>query len=466
MRRYFFIIFFIFLFSSLNAYANIDVVYPRSPITSTGASKIFIFGNTDSSSKFYINSNPVPLWNNNFFVQTYPLNYGENIFVLKSVLNGKEESKTYIIKRIIPKSNSLKPPAFVQSDGYLYAEIIKENATVREKPTINSKRIVDLPKDIVLFLCGKQGDYYKIAEKGETQYWIHKSNIEKPISVSKKITPFIKRITKSEDKLYNYTKFELSFPAMYKVNQINQSLVLTIYGIPMKDKDGNILPNFKYQKIFDKTILGYDCYYERNVLILRDYKIPHIKDKNHPLKGINIFVDAGHGGIEKGAVGPTRVNEKDINLAIANYLIKLLKESGANVSYSRTGDLKIGLYERVRKAQKENALISISIHNNSLPDGKDPYLQHGTEVHYYNENAKELASIIQKNMSKDLKLKDNGIKHSSFALNRSTNPISVLIECAYMINPNEYISLQNPDFQYEIAKSIKKSIENYIISLN
>ena len=69
------------------------------------------------------------------------------------------------------------------------------------------------------------------------------------------------------------------------------------------------------------------------------------------------------------------------------------------------------------------------------------------------------------NLVKDLNLKDNGLKKSSFALNRSTNPISLLIEVAYMINPSEYKLLQNDTFQTNVAKSIKKSLEEYIISL-
>ena len=97
--------------------------------------------------------------------------------------------------------------------------------------------------------------------------------------------------------------------------------------------------------------------------------------------------------------------------------------------------------------------------------GGNPYLNNGTEVHYYNENAKLLAEIINKNLALDLNLKDNGIHKSSFVMTRQTLPISLLVEVAYMINPEEYILLQNSQFQKNVAKSIKKSIEKYIIMI-
>ncbi len=460
-----FIIYFLFICSAL---ADIDVVYPAKSNVTINAPSTFIFGNTtDEGAKVYINSKPARLWNNNFFVEVMPLKYGENKFVIKSVYNDESDEKIYIINRKHqikrqPKSHSYTPR---KSNEYLYSRIITDSAAVRQKPTVHSTRIMDLPKDVVLYLSGKQGSYYKIEEKGETEFWIYESNLEPPVSVSKKIELKLTKIEEDEDKLYTYKKFHLSYPVMYSLKQEHNKIILTLYGVQTKDSEGNKLSYLKYKSVYNHPILGYDCYYDGNILVLRTAKIPKIKDKDKPLKGINIFVDAGHGGDDSGAIGPTRIKEKDINLAIANNLIKLLENAGANVSFSRNKDEKAGLYERAKIAKKHKALISVSIHNNSLPSGKDPYLRHGTEVHYYNNNAKELAKIIQKNMVNDLNLKDNGIRKSSFVMTRSTNPISVLIEAAYIINPNEYILLQNEDFQLNIAKTVKKSIEEYILSL-
>lgn len=456
--------FFIFIGTS---FAKIDVVYPSSSTPTINAFSAFFVGNTDENSAFYINSEPVQLWENKFFVKVVPLEYGVNKIVLKSVKNGIEEEKIYNITRNKPSGVKSKPITFeAKNEGeVLYSKTIKENATIRDKASGASNRIVDLPENIILYLLGKQGDYYKIDEQGSSQFWIHKSNISQPVSLSAKIKPVLKKQKFYSDNLYDYHKFYLSHPVLYTAKQNGNVINLTLFGIETKDKNGNINPNFTYTYTFDRQILGFDCYYEDNVFILKIAKLPDEINPNLPLKGINIFVDAGHGGVEKGAVGPTRVNEKDINLSIANKLAALLKSAGANVITSRIDDRKVGLYDRVKLAKNNNALISISIHCNSLPNGKDPYVNHGTEVHYYNENSKMLSKIINDNLSKDLNLKNNNIHKSSFALNRSTNPVSVLIEVAYMINPEEYIFLKNTNNHQKIAESIKNSLEKYIILL-
>ena len=116
--------------------------------------------------------------------------------------------------------------------------------------------------------------------------------------------------------------------------------------------------------------------------------------KENPVKNISIAIDAGHGGEDAGAIGPTGVKEKEINLDIAKKLEKLLKESNANVIMTRTEDCNTDLYARPKTAKENNALIMVSIHANALPDGGDPYEKHGTSVFYYNKESKELIRDI------------------------------------------------------------------------
>ncbi len=467
MFRKFILIIFLIIISTNIVYAKIDVVYPTSKELTVESSSIYFSGNTDYGAKFYINNQAVKLWNNNFFVHVVPLSFGKNKIKLTAVKNGKKEELIYIIDRNKYVKKEQSAPQFQQKNqsDVIYTKVIKANATVREKPTKFSNRVVDLPLNVILYLEGKKGEYYKIEETGPTQYWIHESNVKEPVKISNKIkAKFLNQKFYSDDK-YEYCKIYLSHPVLFQTKQIENTIELTLFGVETKDNEGNVLPNYKYKFEFNDSVIAYDCYYEDNNFIFRKAKFPVVVNEDYPLKNIKIFVDAGHGGNEKGAVGPTRVNEKDINLSIANYLVQYLKSAGADVITSRTDDSKVGLYERVDISKKNDALISISIHNNSMPIGGNPYIGNGTEVHYYNENAKLLAEIINKNLAIDLNLKDNGIHKSSFVMTRQTLPLSVLVEVAYMINPEEYILLQNSQFQKNIAKSIKKSIEKYIIMI-
>lgn len=468
MYRYVVLLFFVFITFNIKVFAHIDVVYPASNNIKTSASSIFFIGNTSEGADFSINNEKVKLWDNNFFVQVIPLNFGQNVIRLTSIHNDLKEEKIYTINRPKPVKNNNQPiVAFYpkKENEYLYTKTIKDNVAIRKNPTLSAERVVDLPKNVVLYISGKQGDFYKIEEDGEFQLWINKSNIEAPISVSEKNPAELKNIKINDDSKYNYIHFNLSYPVLYSFKQLGNNIELTLYGVNYKDKNEKEVNNYKYTYSQANTILGYDAYYNNNTLIFRIAKTPKIKDTEYPLRNIAIFIDPGHGGSEKGSVGPTRTCEKDINLAISRYLMKYLEKEGADVIISRLDDHKVGLYERVNMAKSNDALISISIHNNALPNGKDPYINHGTEVHYYNENAKLLAEIIKNDLVQNLYFKDNGIHKSSFALNRSTNPISILVECAYMINPEEYMRLRNPVIQKQIAKSIKNSLKTYILEI-
>lgn len=451
----------------LKAEAHIDVVYPSKTDITVNAPSVFFIGNTSDGADFRINSEKIKLWNNNFFVHVIPLKYGINEIKMVSVKNGLKEQSVYTVRRNKPAGQSAGSIPKYQpknKDSILYTKTVNDRAVVREKPSGSAARVSELSKDVVLYLLGKQGDYYKIDAKGAAQLWIHKSNIDTPVNLPAETPALLKNIKTYDDKNYYYTKFELNYPVMYKLQQQLNDVSLTLYGVQTFDSSG-IIPNFTYRYSHTGILAGYDAYYENNTLVFRAAKTPKIKNKNKPLKNIKIFIDAGHGGEENGSIGPSRICEKDVNLAVSRYLAEYLEEEGADVIMSRKDDKTVKLYDRVKKAKEHDAFISVSIHNNALPDGKDPYKNHGTEVHYYNGNAVQLAEIIQKDMVRNLNFKDNGVHKSSFALTRSSSPVSVLVECAYMINPEEYMRLINPDVQKQIARSIKDSLKKYIIAV-
>ncbi|MDD3150084.1 MAG: N-acetylmuramoyl-L-alanine amidase [Candidatus Gastranaerophilales bacterium] len=176
-------------------------------------------------------------------------------------------------------------------------------------------------------------------------------------------------------------------------------------------------------------------------------------------------MDPGHGGNKTlsdiGAIGPTGIPEKEINLKIANYLKQELEKAGAKVIMTRQSDVSVDLYDRPTIARQNNADVLLSIHNNALPDGKNPYREHGTSVYYYHSHSEKLAQIMQKNLLEDLNLKNNGIHKMSFVLTRPTEPISLLIEVGFMIHPDEYTLLLTTAFQQKTAFSIKKGLEEF-----
>jgi len=91
-----------------------------------------------------------------------------------------------------------------------------------------------------------------------------------------------------------------------------------------------------------------------------------IRERQKPVSGI-IVIDPGHGGQEKGAVGPTGIKEKDVCLGIAKRLEKLVNKSGLKAILTRRRDCDISLKERTEIANRYQADLFISIHANAFP---------------------------------------------------------------------------------------------------
>lgn len=188
------------------------------------------------------------------------------------------------------------------------------------------------------------------------------------------------------------------------------------------------------------------------------------------LRGKKIVIDPGHGGPDTGAIGPSYIFEKDINLAIALYLNDILTEAGATVcmtrktdaciasNYSETADLEA----RVDIANKDKPDLFISIHNNanSNPETK------GTSIYYSNQNpnkaeSAKLAKVIINTITRTVNIENKGVREANFYVLRNTAMPSVLIEAAYLSNSYEEARLQNPVFQKNIATAVFHSLYEY-----
>jgi N-acetylmuramoyl-L-alanine amidase len=459
----------------------LQIVYPKQVLSQINAGSTFFIGNTDPKAVLTINSKPVKVWENGSFVEVVPLVDGENIIKIESINGWEHETATYIIKKA-PQSQTVakEPPTeLFKENDYLYATIISDNTPLRAAPNDNAKRLTHLSKGTVLMVNGKKGNYYMVSLSQNLNAWVKVENVMNYSLINGKMIANSEEITVSSDRLYDYIETPMSFPVPYKITETDNGLMFEIYNVK-KEKDYK--KKYKTSKNIESftahttatenmatyfvelhgKLWGYEAYYEDKTLVLKIRKAPNI-DKNNPLKGITITIDPGHGGSESGVIGPTCVKEKDINLDISKRLQKILEEEGANVVMTRTTDTFYGLYERPAIAKDADALILLSIHANSLPDGFDPYKKHGTSTYYYNEESKCLAETIKAQMIEDLGTKDDGVHNCSFVLTRPTMPLSVLIETAYMIHPEDYALLLDDSFRQKTAESIAKSLKSFML---
>lgn len=484
IKKIFLIVILLSFFTLVGIKADaLEIVYPKQNPATVNANSTFFVGNTTPGSMLFINDSPVKVWDDGSFLQVVPIKEGDNFFVIKSEAEYKTEQINFTIKKM-PMAQALEInknteyEAF-KTNEFLYATAIKDYIPLRIAPDDNAPRISHLTKGTALILEGKKGKYYKVNVGSSESVWVAAENVVAGTNILERILGSVCAIKFEENKDFDYLKLNLNIPVAYKVTESGNTLDLNIYGIKYsKDLIDAINTQKTFESIIvkqtdndnmvlqfpsDKKLWGYDCYYEGTNLIFKKRKPPVINILK-PLNGLTIAIDAGHGGEDCGAIGPTGAKEKDITLDIAKKLECELRNAGVSAIMTRTIDTNTDLYERVNIAKNNNALISISIHANALPDGANPMVKHGTCTFYYHQEAKELAETLKNELIADLQTQDDGCSKGSFVLTRTTAPLSVLIEVAYIIHPEEYHLLLDENFRKNVALSIKKGLESYLIN--
>ncbi len=207
---------------------------------------------------------------------------------------------------------------------------------------------------------------------------------------------------------------------------------------------------------------GYDIDYSGNTLRIKIRRPPVPVSGTSVLAGITIAIDAGHGGDVKGAVGATGALEKDITIIIARHLENILKSKGAQVILTRTEDEGPYMSDRIDRILKSNSQLLVSIHCNSAGESSNPLLLCGVSTYYRQIGFKQLADIIYEKML-SIGLPQFGIVGSfNFTLNSLTQVPNVLVETAFLSNPEEEMILLNDGFRKKAAEQIAVGLEEYI----
>lgn len=481
---------------------TLKIVYPKTNPAKVNASSTFFIGSTKPSNSLTINGIPVKVSPSGVFAHVVPLNVGLNNFKIVSInenagkiasvdtfskgdaskshneLNNfsdgqniypsrNDESVIYFeIERAQPKAAPVPAPVLIEYPAINDFYVKSDNAPLRSTPIDGGiNRMAHLPKGIPVFINGEKGDFYRTYLNSKLSGWIAKSDVDARSMENNEPLPIrIKDFKVKEDNEFYIYEFDLGGKSTPFIIKEENGLTLQLFNI-LGQNDGTFSLNVPVEKI-----MGYDAYYEDKwwdncgeKFILKVRKIPQINPER-PLEGIRIVVDAGHGGKELCAIGGFGDSEKDINLAIAKELQIELKRRGAKVIMTRNSDIDLPLYDRVKIAKEKNAALFLSIHANAVPDGADPNTRKGTGTYYYYDQAKPLAESILSSMTTQLHTQNDKVNQKSLAVVRNTSSISVLVEVAYIINPDDYMLLLDKNFQVNCAKAISDGIEKYLLN--
>jgi N-acetylmuramoyl-L-alanine amidase len=201
-----------------------------------------------------------------------------------------------------------------------------------------------------------------------------------------------------------------------------------------------------------------------------------------------VAIDPGHGGRDTGAVGVlpagtetglvprsdsrgrTVIYEKDVTLDVSQRLDAWLRARGFPTLMTRTQDLAGGdvpyttvgadLRARTNLANEAGAELFVSIHENSLnarSSGTETY-----HFYYASPAARALAVLVHQEVVFRLGLPDRGVKKAGFFVLKNTVMPAVLVEGAFLSNPEEALFLARPDVRQQLAEAVGTGVVRYV----
>ncbi|MFS0902911.1 N-acetylmuramoyl-L-alanine amidase [Priestia aryabhattai] len=176
-----------------------------------------------------------------------------------------------------------------------------------------------------------------------------------------------------------------------------------------------------------------------------------------------IYLDAGHGGADAGAVGANGLYEKNLVLKIQQYLISYLNStySDFTIKTTRTTDTFLSLSQRASQANSWGADAFMSIHVNAGGGtGYEDYVYRSAS-----NASKTFQSIVHGQVQPTLlsyNHPNRGRKSANYAVLRLTNMPTVLTEIAFIDNSTDAALLQNAAFLKSMGESYAKGIAVYL----
>lgn len=171
-----------------------------------------------------------------------------------------------------------------------------------------------------------------------------------------------------------------------------------------------------------------------------------------------LVIDLGHGGTDPGAVGPSKIFESNIVLAIGKKLNELLKGFNVEIKFTRLTDTYLSLSERSKIANDFRADYFLSIHTNSVKDSS----VRGVEVwQYANDNItlNTFSNGVCMDISKIFNIRNRGVKLSrELSVLKNTKMPAALVEVDFISNPKAEQELKDSSNIEAVAMIIRNNL--------
>lgn len=359
-------------------------------------------------------------------------------------------------------------------------ETTSDNSVIRN--AIDGGYMLFLDRGVKLVSTGRAGNMHRIQLSPSETGWIDNAKVRLSESAVVPVPPFTEtgninlRGTKNGSEIY-ITAYD---KVPYQVEETDFGLRLKMYYTNLHtnwivyDSSDTFVKNVTFRQaaeniaeidVFTSSpVWGYYVNYVGKALRLQLRRKPVVLEYwPKPLAGLNVVVDSGHSPRYSppydGTVGPLGTFEFQANLNIAKRLKARLENYGAKVIMTRSGDETVALADRPKIAREKGGDIFISVHNNALGDGQNPFNPPlGYQIYYYHQHSRALAAAIHGEYRKNIALPDQGLRFGDYLVTRQTWMPAVLTETAYLILPKQEEMLNDPEFQELAAKSMADGV--------
>ncbi|NLK00379.1 MAG: SH3 domain-containing protein [Clostridia bacterium] len=390
------------------------------------------------------------------------------------------------------------PPTAAGGTSGRTAVVVGNSANIRQGPSTNHPILYESFKGRELEVLDEQGTWYKVKDRNSPEGWIAGwlVAIKEGSSLSKgtggdssrggettgRITEFYHDISQDETTAFIKASGEIKYqyntltnPDRVVVDILGARLGADLDGAKSIDLPRGPVNNIRYSQ-FDRDIVRF--VFQSTKPIGAKFELGNkgqelaVNFSEAPLQGKVIVIDPGHGSVQPGgwsdpgAVGHSGLYERDVVTEIAKVTGDNLLSQGASVIYTRTWDTAAGLTDRADIANRYGADIFVSIHCNA---STSPLLS-GTSTYFYapsslppgaREERRRLASLVQDELLRSLGRRNLGIREDNFAVLRNTKMPSILVETAFISNPEEERLLGSKSFQEKAGKAIARGVQRY-----
>ena len=378
-------------------------------------------------------------------------------------------------------------------------EVVHDRAILRSGPTSDDERLEPLVAGVRFEVTGREGNWLRVSAGSPWTAWVNVQDVKSLDSGSSLLPSRLGGLRITEDPSgLTELHIRLATPCAWQIHQQvalpgqssrvfielpgarSTSLDIAYAQDGKRIQDAQIHPDEDgvcLELAVNQGLWGYRTRWEKGELVLT-LSAPLRADAAHPLQGVRIVIDPGHGGSDTGATGKGGTYEKTLNLACGLALQKELTAAGAVVIMTRQDDHEVFLRDnaaaakvsadvelqaRVDKAEASQGQLFVSIHHNASPDLVAGLTAHATHVYYFTPQSHQLAESMAAPVAHAIGEPSYCARWRSFHVIRHFSMPAILVEVDFISNPTLEQNLETrPGYAETVGRGLRQGIEDFV----